>query len=92
MHLKKLKKMEHSKIITTGVLSLSAIVVLFTLIMVWKTNDTSVLTVLIPSIEVAFCLTAKHYYLKAGMENRIKLMQTYGEDAKDIAKESPWSI
>lgn len=74
-------KIEHSKIITTGVLILSALVVLFTLVIVWITGDTSPLQVLIPSVEAAFCITAKHYYAKAALENQIKLRQKFGEDA-----------
>lgn len=92
MHTKTKKKIEHSKVITTGVLILSTLVVLFTMFMVWRTNETYPLTVLIPSVEVAFCLTAKHYYIKAGMENRIKLLKQYGEDARDITRDTPWSI
>lgn len=73
------RKIEHSKIITSGVLVLSAIVVLFTLVMIWRTEDTSVLSILIPSVETAFCLTAKHYYAKAAAENQIKLSLKYGD-------------
>ncbi len=76
-----MKKIEHSKIITTGVLILSVLVVLFTLFMIWKTEDMSPLAYLIPSVEAAFCITAKHYYAKAGLENQIKLRQKYGDTA-----------
>ncbi len=75
------KHVEHSKIITTGVLILSMLVVLFTVFMVWHTEDLSPLAYLIPSVEAAFCITAKHYYAKAALENQIKLRQKYGEDA-----------
>lgn len=77
----KKKRVEHSKIITTGVLTLSVLVVLFTLYMIWRTNDISPLAYLIPSVEAAFCITAKHYYAKASLENQIKLKQKYGDDA-----------
>ncbi|MCZ9312873.1 MAG: hypothetical protein O0V67_05810 [Methanocorpusculum sp.] len=82
------KPVEHSKVITTGVLILSAIVVIFTLVMVWRTYDMSPLSILIPSIEAAFCLTAKHYYAKAALENQIKLRQQYGDDAKEAIEQS----
>ena len=62
------KKIEHSKVITTGVLSLSVIVVIFTLVMIWRTYDLAPLTVLIPSVEAAFCLTAKHYYAEVEID------------------------
>lgn len=87
--MKNRKKIEHSKVITTGVLALSILVVLFTLYMIWRTEDLSPLVYLIPSVEAAFCLTAKHYYAKAAIENKIKLKQIYGEDAADILKTSP---
>lgn len=79
----KKKHVEHSKIITTGVLILSAIVVVFTIFMIWRTEDLSPLAYLIPSIEIAFGLTAKHYYAKAALENQIKLRKKYGKDAAD---------
>lgn len=85
---KEKRKVEHSKVITTGVLCLSAIVVLFTLFIVYKTFDTSPLTVLIPSIEAAFCITAKHYYAKAAIENQIKLRQIYGDLAREVERDS----
>lgn len=83
------KKIEHSKVITTGVLSLSIIVVIFTLVMIWRTYDLSPLTVLIPSVEAAFCLTAKHYYAKATEENKIKLRQKYGDLAREVEIDVP---
>lgn len=77
----KKRHVEHSKIITTGVLILSMLVVLFTIFMIWRTEDMSPLAYLIPSVEAAFCITAKHYYAKAALENQIKLRQIYGDDA-----------
>lgn len=87
-HKKNAKVFEHSKIITTGVLCLSVVVVLFTLFMVWRTYDLTPLTVLIPSVEAAFCITAKHYYAKAALENQIKLKKIYG-DLVEVNKNSP---
>lgn len=89
-HLKK-KKIEHSKVISTGVLILSIVVVTFTLIMIFITQDLSPLTVLIPSVEAAYCITAKYYYNKAALENQIKLKKVYGNDTPRYESQDDYS-
>lgn len=72
------KKFEFSKIIIFifGLIEIG--VVLFTCYMVWLTCDTTPLAYLIPSTAIVGATVVKHYYDKAKVENRIKLMHSYG--------------
>jgi hypothetical protein len=54
--------------------------VVFTFVMVWRTNDLSPLTYLIPAVAAETATGTGFYYAKAKVENRIKLMKQYKVD------------
>lgn len=73
------RKMEFSKKIFTGVAISTALIVIFSLIVVWRTGDTSPLTYIIPAIFVELATATGFYYKKAEAENKIKLRKLYGD-------------
>ena len=68
------KKLEFSKKIFIGVTSVTISVTIFTLIMIWKTNDLSPLIYLIPSVFAEMGAATGFYFNKAKAENEIKIM------------------
>lgn len=76
------KKMEFSKkiLVVAGVLNI--FVILFSCVMMWRTNDLTPLTYLIPSIAAETATGTGFYYSKAKVENRImgtdKILSTSG--------------
>ena len=75
---KKKTKMEFSKKLFICVSVLSLGVLVFSLYMIWKTNDLSPLSYLIPSVFAEFATATGFYYSKAKAENKIKLMKSMG--------------
>ena len=67
--------MEFSKKILIFAAILNIITVVFTFVMVWRTMDSSPLTVLIPAVAAETVTGTGFYYSKARVENRIKLMK-----------------
>lgn len=69
------KKGEFSKriiiCVTVGVISIT----IFACYMIWKTNDLSPLSYLIPSVFVEFATATGFYYDKAKRENLIKIQK-----------------
>lgn len=53
----------------------NAIVIIFTMVMVWRTLNLSPLAYLIPSVAAEVATGTGFYYSKAKVENRIKLMR-----------------
>jgi hypothetical protein len=51
------------------------VVIIFALIMMWRTNDLSPLAYLIPSVAAEVATGTGFYYSKAKAENKIKLMR-----------------
>lgn len=77
---KRKKKMEFSKKIFIGVSIMTALVTIFTGIMIWKTNDLSPLMYLIPAVFTELATATGFYYSKAKAENKIKIQKgTQGE-------------
>lgn len=70
-------KVEFSKKIFTGVTIGSIIVVIFSMIMVWRTNDTSILGYLIGGVFAELATATGFYYNKAKAENQIKISEQY---------------
>lgn len=68
--------MEFSKKILVVAGVTNAIVIVFTLIMIWRTLDLSPLAYLIPSVAAEVATGTGFYYSKAKVENRIKLMKS----------------
>ena len=80
------QKREFSKIIISVVGAVTIFVTAFTLVMVWRTGDTSPLAYLIPAVFTETA-AAGFYYSKAKAENRIKLRKKYGPEIYNDTKE-----
>lgn len=72
---KKKTPKEFSKkiLIVAGIIN--AVVIVFTMVMIWRTLDLSPLAYLIPSVAAEVATGTGFYYSKAKVENRIKLMR-----------------
>ena len=72
---KKKPPKEFSKkiLIVAGIIN--AVVIVFTMVMIWRTLDLSPLAYLIPSVAAEVATGTGLYYSKAKVENRIKLMR-----------------
>lgn len=72
---KKTPPKEFSKkiLIVAGIIN--AVVIVFTMVMIWRTLDLSPLAYLIPSVAAEVATGTGFYYSKAKVENRIKLMR-----------------
>lgn len=72
---KKKPPIEFSKkiLIVAGIIN--AVVIVFTMVMIWRTLDLSPLAYLIPSVAAEVATGTGFYYSKAKVENRIKLMR-----------------
>lgn len=83
-YVKKQKK-EFSKIIIAVVGLINLAVIIFSLIMIWRTMDLTPLCYLIPAVAAEFSAGTVGYYSKAKVENRIKLMRSNGIDPSEQA-------
>lgn len=72
---KKKQPTEFSKKILMVAGVLNTVVIVFTMIMVWRTLDLTPLAYLIPSVAAKVATGTGFYYSKAKLENRIKLMR-----------------
>lgn len=72
---KKKAPLEFSKKILLFAALVNVVVIVFTMIMIWRTNDLSPLAYLIPAIAAETATGTGFYYAKAKVENRIKLMK-----------------
>lgn len=72
------KKFEFSKLILFVFGLIEVGVIIFTCYMVYLTCDLTPLAYLIPSTAIVGATSVKHYYDKAKVENRIKLMRSNG--------------
>lgn len=68
-------KMEFSKKILIVAGLINTLVIVFTMIMIWRTLDLTPLAYLIPSVAAEVATGTGFYYSKAKVENRIKLMK-----------------
>ena len=80
-------KREFSKVMMSGVGAATIVVTAFTLVMVWRTGDTSPLAYLIPAVFAETAAATGFYYSKAKAENRIKLRKKYGPEIYNDTKE-----
>ena len=69
--------MEFSKKILVVAAVVNVAVIIFTFIMIWRTNDLTPLSYLIPAVAAETATGTGFYYAKAKVENRIKLMKQY---------------
>lgn len=74
------KKIEFSKKIFTGISIATSIVVIFSLIMIWRTNDLTPLAYIIPAVFAELATATGFYYYKAKRENEIKLKLLFGKE------------
>ena len=73
---KRKKNMEFSKKILIFVGLINIIVIAFSVVMMWRTMDTSPLCYLIPSVAAEVSISTNAYYSKARRENLLKIMQS----------------
>ena len=76
----KKKKIEFSKKIFAWISIATAIVVIFSLVMIWRTNDLTPLAYIIPAIFAELATATGFYYYKAKRENEIKLKLLFGKE------------
>lgn len=74
---KKKKKTEFSKKIFYIITTLTIIIVLYSMALMWYTQDSSALSYLIPAIFGELGVSTGFYYWKARTENKIKLEKKY---------------
>lgn len=67
--------LEFSKKILLFAAGVNVVVIAFTLLMIWRTDDLSPLAYLIPAVAAETATGTGFYYSKAKVENRIKLMK-----------------
>ena len=75
---KKKQKLEFSKQIMIVAGALNFVVILFSLYMIWKTENLEPLAYLIPSTAAEVATGTGFYYAKAKAENKIKLLKENG--------------
>lgn len=75
-----MKNWEFSKWIMCWVGVITIVVTLFTMAVIWKTDDTSALAYLIPAVFGELATATGFYYHKAKTENSIKLRKKYGAE------------
>lgn len=85
---RKKKKVEFSKvmIVVAGIINITVIV--FTFIMIERTNDLTPLCYLIPAVAAEVATGSAFYYRKAESENQIKLNSIYGQNKHGGEEES----
>lgn len=67
------KKREFSKMILTVVALATAVIVISSFVLMWRTGDTTPLAYIIPGIFTELSAATGFYYWKAKAENQIKL-------------------
>ena len=75
---KQKQRLEFSKKIIIAAGALNFIVIMFSLYMIWKTENLEPLVYLIPSTAAEVATGTGFYYAKAKAENKIKLMKENG--------------
>ena len=71
---KRKKNMEFSKKILIFVGIVNIIVIIFSIVLMWRTMDTTPLCYLIPSVAAELSISTNAYYSKARRENILKIM------------------
>lgn len=75
--------MEFSKKIYLALLALTTSIVIFSMLLMWKTNDTSPLMYLIPGSFASFSVGTGYYFWKAKAENLVKIEQMLKKEKKE---------
>jgi c-di-AMP phosphodiesterase-like protein len=74
------KKMEFSKKIFYMITVFTVIVIIYSMALMWKTNDSSALAYLIPSVFTELATCTGFYFWKARKENEIKILKKHGSE------------
>ena len=82
---KKIRRREFSKKILIVLSVWAAIITVFSMIMIWITQDTGALEWLITSTAAAVDVALGFYFWKARAENKIKLYKYYGPEAYEAS-------
>ena len=82
------KKFEFSKIIFVYIAIMFTIVIIFTMVLMWVTQDTSAVAYLIPAVGGLMATTVGFYSWKAKAENVLKIQQNASSEinADEIAE------
>jgi hypothetical protein len=80
---KRKKNMEFSKKIIIFVGVVNIIVIAFSIVLMWRTMDTSPLCYLIPSVAAEMSAASSFYYKKSAKENVLKIMKTNGVEINE---------
>lgn len=81
--------MEFSKKISIAIISIFAVVIVYSMALMWKTGTTDGLSYLIPSVTGLAVTATGFYFHKAQMENVIKLGKEHGlttDEMKSVAE------
>lgn len=76
-------KFEFSKLIIIVAGAFNIGVIVFAMVLMWRTGDTTPLAYLIPSVSGEVGTAIAFYYNKSKIENRLKLMSIYGIEPKN---------
>jgi uncharacterized membrane protein HdeD (DUF308 family) len=80
MNIKTKSKMEFSKKIFYIIMSMTIVIIIYSMALMWYTKDSSALAYLIPAVFGLTSVTVGFYYNKAKQENKIKLEKKYGKE------------
>lgn len=86
--IKKYKNIEFSKKIFYMITSLTVIICIYSMFLMWHTQDTSALSYLIPCVFTEMSVATGFYYWKARKENELKLNKKYKSSTENIKTES----
>lgn len=84
----KTNKMEFSKKIIIATLLFTIIVIIFAMVFMWNTGDSSPMGYLLTGMFAQASAASGVYYFKAKSENQIKLQALYGQNAVEQANQS----
>ena len=71
---KKIAAMEFSKKIFLFMAAVAVVIIVFSMVMIWRTDNVEPLNVLIPAVFTALATWEGYYYNKAKAENKIKMI------------------
>ena len=80
------KRKEFSKVVVILDTIIFIAIIIFSCTLMWKTEDTSALAYLIPSVFSLWAVCNGFYFWKARKENEIKLLQEYKTDAEKVSE------
>lgn len=78
------KRKEFSKVVIMLDTFIFIAIIIFSCTLMWKTEDTSALAYLIPSVFSLWSVCNGFYFWKARKENEIKLLREYKTDAEKV--------